>query len=142
MDLMNNGISQALNKFVAQLPLLTQLFRFCLVGLTAAAIHFTIVVMLVQLASFAPLVANVFGFLVSFQVSYWGHRRWTFRDTIIDHVIAFPKLLLLQLFNLAVNETLFYFFLACHLPYPIALLIVLTILPLYTFVISKLWVFS
>lgn len=124
------------------LPLLRQLCRFGLVGITAAAIHFTIVVVLVQTLSYEPLIANIFAFFISFQASYFGHRRFTFTGTIAPHTVAFPKLLALQIFNFTANESLFYFFLSMHLPYQVALILVLSILPLFTFTVSKLWVFS
>lgn len=124
------------------IPLFSQIFRFGIVGLTAAAIHFSIVVWFVQVWLFAPLVANIFGFTISFQVSYWGHRLWTFRDSIASHRVAVLKMLIVQLTNFVANEILFYIFLQCHLPYPIALLIVLMILPIFTFISSKLWVFK
>ena len=123
------------------IELFAQLFRFGVVGVVAAAIHFTIVVCLVQLLLLPPLVANIFGFFVSFQVSYWGHRRWTFQGTEISHSTALPKLLLVQIINFCANESLFYIFLSMHLPYQLALLIVLTILPIFTFVSGKFWVF-
>jgi putative flippase GtrA len=123
------------------IELIAQLFRFGIVGLTAAAIHFTIVVTLVQMFFLAPLLANFFGFFVSFQVSYWGHRLWTFAATDILHRAAFPKLLVIQLINFAANESLFYILLSWHLPYQIALIIVLTVLPVFTFISSKMWVF-
>lgn len=124
------------------MKLLNQLTRFGAVGVTAATIHFCLVVLLVQHASLHPLMANVAAFLVSFQVSYWGHRRFTFPQTITLHREAYSKLILLQLANLAANEGLFYFFLSLHLPYQLALIIVLTILPVMTFTISKFWVFQ
>lgn len=124
------------------IELFFQLLRFGLVGVSAASIHFGTVIILVQKFLLLPLVANVFGFLVSFQVSYWGHRLWTFRRTTIMHSATFPKLLLVQLLNLSLNELLFYVFLLMNLPYPLALLIVLTILPVFTFLSSKLWVFK
>jgi putative flippase GtrA len=123
-------------------PLFFQLVRFGIVGLTGAALHFSIVVGLVQQLKMAPLVANVFAFLFAFQVSYWGHRCWTFRWTTASHRAALPKLLCVQLVNLAVNETLFFIFLSLHYPYPVALIIVLTILPIFTFIFSKWWVFK
>lgn len=126
-----------MNKF----SLFLQIFRFGLVGLTAAAIHFSTVVFIVQFFAVAPLIANIFGFLISFQMSYWGHRRWTFHETESLHRIAIPKLFIVQILNFAGNETLFYVFLLLKLPYPLALLIVLSILPFFTFVSSKLWVF-
>lgn len=121
--------------------MIKQLFRFGVVGIVAAAIHFYIVISLVQTWSLEPLIANVFAFGIAFQISYWGHRLWTFSNTTTLHREAFPKLMLIQIINFAANESLFYVFLTLNLPYPIALLIVLTILPIVTFVSSKLWVF-
>jgi putative flippase GtrA len=122
--------------------LLTQIIRFGMVGVTAAGIHFTTVVLLVHYFFLEPLVANVFGFAIAFQMSYWGNRLWTFHDTAALHHVAFSKLLIVQLVNFTANESLFYIFLSLHLPYPIALLIVLTILPVFTFMSSKFWVFK
>jgi putative flippase GtrA len=134
-------IKARLEKINTYIPLF-QIFRFGMVGLLAAAIHFTVVVYLVQIWHFVPLTANIFGFVVSFQMSYWGHRLWTFNHSAALHRVVFPKLLLVQVMNLAANESLFYLFLTFNLPYPIALLIVLTILPIFTFLSSKWWVFK
>lgn len=123
-------------------PLFFQILRFGLVGLAAAAIHFGIVVALVQAGSVPPLIANIFGFAIAFQMSYWGHRLWTFADKVTTHRIAIPKLFFVQTLNFAANETLFYIFLALNVPYPVALIIVLTVLPFFTFMASKLWVFA
>lgn len=121
--------------------LIWQLFRFGMVGFTAALVHFFLVVFIVQMGSVEPLIANVFAFALSFQVSYWGHRWWTFSSSMVQHRDAFPRLLLIQTAGFAANESLFYIFLQLHLPYPIALIIVLTIIPIFTFVSSKLWVY-
>lgn len=122
--------------------LFLQIFRFGVVGLSAAMIHFGVVVFLVQTWSLPPLVANIVGFAVSFPVSYCGHRLWTFNDTSSLHRLAVPKLLLVQVLNFAANETLYYILLSLNLPYPLALLIVLVILPIFTFIASKAWVFQ
>lgn len=119
-----------------------QLSRFGVVGLTAAAIHFSVVVMLVQAASCPPLLANVFGFIVAFQASYAGHRWWTFSEATVQHHIAMPKLFTVQIVNFMANESLFYIFLSLHLSYKLALLLVLSILPVFTFLSSKHWVFK
>lgn len=122
-------------------PLVAQIFRFGVVGLSAAFVHFGVVVLLVQNFKLTPLNANIFGFLIASQVSYWGHRIWTFaaRDTL--HSVAFPRTLLVQILNFAANQTLFYIFLTLHLPYTIALIVVLTVLPVFTFISNKFWVF-
>lgn len=121
---------------------LYQIARFLMVGVTAAAVHFSVVVLLVQLFHYAPLIANVGGFVVSFQVSYWGHRLWTFHATDVLHREAYPKLVMVQVVNFSMNEYLFYFFMSQHLPYQLALLIVLAILPAFTFMMHKYWVFQ
>lgn len=126
----------------AYLPFFFQLCRFGIVGLSAAALHFTIVVMLVQFAGIPPLIANIAGFFSGFQVSYWGHKFWTFKASDMLHSTAIPRLLLVQTFSFLANEFLFYLFISLHLPYTIALLIVLMIVPIFTFVFSKWWVFA
>lgn len=122
-------------------PFILQLMRFAIVGLIAASVHFCTVVLLVQCLLIAPLLANIVGFLAGFQVTYWGHHLWTFSEVAVLHRIALPKLLLVQLIAFAANELLFYIFLSLHLSYWIALLIVLTILPIFTFIVNKRWVF-
>lgn len=119
-----------------------QLFRFGVVGFSSAFVHFVTVIFLVEFGVLKPLVANVFAFIVAFQVSYSGHRYWTFRGANIMHRVAFPKLLLVNGLAFLGNESLFFVFLNdFHLPYQLALLFVLTILPLATFVANKFWVF-
>lgn len=122
--------------------LLTQIARFGVVGVMAAAVHLSMVFFLVETYHWQPLVANIFAFLTAFQVSYWGNRRWTFDRTVTLHRVAFPRLLFLNSMSFVMNEGLFYFFLAVfHLPYMLALFLVLTILPIATFTLSKFWVF-
>lgn len=122
--------------------LFRQLIRFGMVGASAATVHFSIVISLVEVGLMQPLIANVVGFLVAFQVSYWGHRYWTFHETSALHRIALPKLLLVASSGFAANESLFYIFtVVFNLPYPLALFLILSILPAINFTLSKLWVF-
>lgn len=122
--------------------LLLQIMRFGIVGVIASLVHFTLVVLFVQLLHWQPLIANIVGFSVGVQVSYWGHRSFTFRGTEATHRVAYPRLVMMQAGNFLANEGLFLLFLSMHLPYPIALLIVLSIMPMFTFIISKTWVFA
>lgn len=130
-------------KMKYRLPLFFQLTRFGIVGVTAALVHFSMVVLLVEVCGFLPLIANGFAFCVSFPVSYWGHRLWTFYDTRQKHAIALPRLLLVSTLAFAANESLFFLFMQQFaLPYPVALFLVLSILPLLVFLANKLWVFE
>jgi putative flippase GtrA len=121
--------------------LVSQILRFCLVGLAAALLQMSVVILLVQTQLMLPLIANVCGFALAFQISYWGHRFWTFKVTDSLYGQSFLKLLLVQLLALITNELLFYLFLSQGLPYPLALGIVLALMPVFTFIASKCWVF-
>lgn len=123
-------------------PLIFQLGRFGLVGLAAAGLHYAVVVICVDHFNLGPLLANIFGFCCGLQISYWGHRSWTFRGTNVSHTLALPRMFFLQTLNFIANESLFYLLLSFHMPYHIALLIVLSILPLLTFFLSRFWVFA
>lgn len=125
-----------------RLPLIKQLLRFGIVGALAAVVHFSIVVIFVQTHMLQPLTANIFAFLVAFQVSYWGHRQWTFQGTQTSHRVAFSKLFLVGSVTFIANEGLFYFFLLLNFSYPVALFLVLLILPLANFLLGKFWVFK
>lgn len=125
------------------LPLFLQLTRFGIVGLTAATIHFCIVVLLVEMHWLQPLVANIAAFCVSVQASYWGHRTWTFSGTTQRHAVAFRRLLVVSIVAFVLNESMFYMLISQYkLPYPLALFIVLSVLPLIVFTVNKIWVFE
>ena len=121
---------------------LYQIMRFGVVGVAAAVVHFSTVVWLVQEFAYVPLLANVAGFLLAFQVSYFGHRLWTFSETSVLHREAYPKLIAIQGMNFSLNEMLYYLFLSLHLPYQFALLIVLGVMPIFTYLSSRWWVFQ
>ena len=127
--------------FRVNTSLLKQIARFGIVGVTASGVHFSTVVLLVQMFQFHPLTANIFAFFISFQISYWGQRTWTFKSELL-HRDVYPKLILVQIINFALNEFFFSVLLSLQIPYPIALLIVLSILPFFTFLSSKFWVFA
>ena len=122
-------------------PLFWQVVRFGIVGVCAACVNFFAVVLLVQAVHFTPLVANVFAFTVAFQVSFFGHKCWTFKHKG-SHLPAVTKFLLVALASLLLSEALFALFLKeIHFYYPIALLLTLILVPPATFTINKLWTF-
>jgi putative flippase GtrA len=118
-----------------------QLIRFGTVGVLAASVHYAVVILLVQNNVFLPLTANIIAFCLAFQVSYWGHQLWTFRDSNNTYSIAMSKLLFVQILNLMANELLFYILLSFHFAYQWALLPGICLLPIFTYVVSKLWIF-
>jgi putative flippase GtrA len=127
---------------VLKSELFWQIIRFGLVGSLAAVTQLTIVMVLVEFGLLQPLAANILGFMIAFQVSYWGHRHWTFNATNVQHSVAAPRLFLIASSGFIANELFYYIMMTTfHFPYIPALLVVLTILPFITFVTSKFWVF-
>lgn len=125
---------------------LLRVLRFGIVGLTAAAVHYWVVIGLVELAHIAPLHANVGGFVVAFWVSYFGHRHWTFSDAVASHADgahpSFIRFLAVALLGFCMNQLLFYLLLRyVGLPYYVALALVVFTVAVMTYVLSKLWAF-
>ncbi|HET8705550.1 MAG TPA: GtrA family protein [Pseudomonadales bacterium] len=120
-----------------------QLFKFGVVGASAAAVHMLIVITLVQNTPLHPLLANILAFLTAFFVSYIGHRQWTFEAQDQSHSSTGPKFFLVAVTGFISNEALFFLFLKyLPLPYYGSLFLVLILVAVFTFVLSKLWAFK
>ena len=125
---------------------LLRIARFGIVGLTAAGVHYWVVVALVELLQIAPLHANFGGFFMAFWVSYFGHRHWTFSDAMATHTdgkhSSFLRFLLVALLGFGVNQLMFYLLLHyAGWPYYLALAVVVFTVAAMTYVLSRLWAF-
>lgn len=120
-----------------------RLMRFGIIGLAAAGIHYWTVVVLVELAGVAPLHANVGGFAVAFWCSYFGHRHWTFADRHGDAAWrSFLRFLTTAVLGFLLNQFLFYLLMTwMHLQYFVALALVVVIVALMTYLLSRAWAF-
>jgi putative flippase GtrA len=122
--------------------LFLQILRFGTVGVAAAMVQLFSLMLLVETNLLHPLAANIIAFMIAFQVSYWGHRHFTFGAHDLAHITTLPRLFVLAVCTFMANEFLFYIFLNLfHLQYMLALIVVLAILPVATFSLSKFWVF-
>lgn len=119
--------------------MIRQLARFGAVGVAAMAVHWLVVALLVPLGM-APLLANAIAFAVAFNVSYHGHRNWTFVATT-PHATTFGRFLGVALLSFALNEALYYALLQRGVEYRLALAIVLVAVAALTFVLSRYWAF-
>lgn len=117
---------------------IAQLARFGVVGIAAMCVHWLVVRLLVP-AGIAPLIANVIGFGVAFNVSYFGHRNWTFASNRA-HRTTLWRFLTVALISFALNEVM-YSMLLQFMDYDLALAIVLVAVSALTFILSKLWAF-
>jgi len=122
-------------------PFALRLMRFGAVGGLAFAVHWLTVVVIVSHLSIQPLVANIFGFLAAFQVSYVGHRYWTFgADAGTEN--SLPRFFLVAIAGFFINEGI-YAVLLKHtaLGYKGALVIAVAGAAAGTYVLSHFWAF-
>lgn len=124
-----------------------QLFKhsvswFLVVGALAALVHYMVAVILESGFEVAPAWSNILGFCVAFPVSYVGHRNFTFRDQAKPHYQALPRFLLVALLGFLANQSLV--LLSLHftlLPFWLVLALVMLLVAVSTYVLSKYWAF-
>lgn len=122
--------------------LLAQLFWFVVVGCLAAATHWAVAVLCVEHLGLAPLLANVAGWLVAFNVSLFGHYHLTFKHQRAPWKHAAVRFFGVALLAFALNEVAYAILLhTTTLPYELALAMVLLGVAVLTFVLSRFWAF-
>lgn len=122
---------------------LFRLLRFGAIGLLAATVHYLVVIVVVELLRIQPLQANFGGFAVAFWISYFGHRYWTFANPCgTSPTTSFTRFLAIALSGFCLNELLFYLLLHyLKLPYYVALRMVVFIVAVMTYILSRWWAF-
>jgi len=119
--------------------------RFAIVGMAATATHVLVMIALVEAASVTPMAGNVLGFLIAVLVSFAGHFYWTFAAPDRRGQAwagAFRKFVVVALSGLALNSLAVYLVVDIYaLYYYWAVAIMVTIVPLVVFLLSKCWAF-
>lgn len=116
---------------------------FTIVGIVAAVVHYVCAVSLEVGTSITPAYANIAGFLVAFPVSYLGHRRFSFSHQDSIHRQALPRFFAVAGLGFTANQLL----VICALrftpmPFWLALAIVMIVIALSTFILSRYWAFK
>ena len=120
-----------------------ELFWFGAVGLSAMAVHLASVALVLVPLGLSPLVANVIAFLIAFQVSHAGHRRFTFSHHDAPASQSRWRFFAVASGSFAVNELMYAALLRLtSLDYRIALLIVLVAVAALTFFSARNWAFA
>jgi putative flippase GtrA len=118
-----------------------QIIKFGIVGITAMAVHLLIVIILVGFLC-PPLLANIAGFLIAFQISYAGHLLWTFELTEKNNRKHQIRFFTVAILGFLINEFSYFFLLRfLNLDYRIALIMVLFLVSVFTFMLSRFWAF-
>lgn len=124
----------------AALKLSHRLLFFTGIGGTAAFIHILVVLNLVTYLNLQPLLANIFAFLVAFNVSYLGHKYLTFSNLQNQKQLSLPHFFLVAASGGILNELLYFLLLHyTHLNYLISLILVLGSVAVYSYFLSRFW---
>jgi putative flippase GtrA len=129
------------------LQLLAQVTRFGVVGLLATGVHILIFVGCIEILGIAPLWANFPAFLFALVTGFVGHFTWTFRmlhrGQQNNWWAALFKFMLVSFIGLGLNTLVVYLVvnLLGH-PYPYAVLLMVTAVPVAVFLMQKLWAFN
>ncbi len=116
---------------------------FLAIGGAAGLVHYVVTLGLNAFASLRPGPANLVGFLCAFPVSYFGHRALSFAATEVPHQRALPRLFAVSALAFAGNQLLLLTLLRMtSLPLSVALAIVLLVVAVSTFLLSRGWVFA
>lgn len=126
-----------------------QLVKFLVIGGLAALTHLVIFALLDRPLArstdweYSEYLTNFIAFVVAFQVSYWGHSGWSFAGHGRRKRDTSWKFLSTSVFGLCLNQFLFFLLLNfTTLPNIVSLFIVLLVVAVVTFILSKLWAFN
>jgi putative flippase GtrA len=123
-------------------PGLWQIAMFVLVGGAATATHLTAALIAHELAHLPPLTSNFCGYCAAVMVSYFGHAILTFGRRVM-HGPQFVRFIGTSLSTLALNQGIVYVGVnLLHLPFSLALIPAVILVPIASFVIAKLWAFA
>lgn len=119
------------------------ILRFISVGGVATLTHYLVVLSLVYLFALYPELANIFGFLSAFAISFIGHWRWTFREQRACLRFALPAFASVALGMFLLNAVVFHLLLKyASLRFELALFFAQALVVILTYVASKYWAFA
>ena len=121
--------------------LLATLMRFAVSGGLATVTHVVVFVVLVEWLGLRPVLAATPAFVLALLVSYGANYHWTFAANG-PHRLMLPRFVAVALIGLALNLLITYSVVdLAGYWYGYALLLVVLIVPLLTFTLSRVWVF-
>ena len=116
-------------------------FWFGVVGICAAAVHTGVFMALSEMVW--PELANALGFAVAFGVSFVGHRRLSFADTLTPWRQSLWRFGATAVLGLGANELAFVVFTrGLQWPSLWALWLAMVVAAVQTFVLGRLWAFA
>ncbi len=117
-----------------------QVLFFSGVGGSAALTHLLVVLNLVSHFDIAPLIANIIAFFIAFNISYLGHKYFTFAQLKDEKQLSLPHFFLVASSAGILNEIMYFLLLNyTNIHYLLALVLVLGLVAIYSFLLSRFW---
>ncbi len=118
-----------------------KLFRFTVVGLITAAVHYGLLFLLVEFLGLQATIASSLGFLVAVAVNYLMHYSWTFAAPV-PHGHALLRYIVMISLGFLINGGFMQFgVVALELNYLLVQLLAFVAVISWNFLVSSLWVF-
>lgn len=121
--------------------LLAMLWRFGLIGGLAAVVHIGIVVIAVERFAIDPRLANLFGFMGAIPLSYLGHYHFSFASSHAHRGTVW-RFVVVSLICFLTGQGLMHLSHAWSITYEIALLAIVILVPIVSFILNKSVVFQ
>jgi putative flippase GtrA len=116
--------------------------RFLVVGGTATAVQYIVLVACVRALSLAPVVASAIGFALSSVLNYYLNYRLTFRSSRA-HVSALPRFLLIAGIGLIANSVSMWLLTkSAHLGYLLSQVLTTALVLIWNYTANRKWTFS
>lgn len=132
------------NSYPIQFLVEKQLIRFLITGGSAAVISAIIMFMCVELLHFKPIDSIIPAYVIGFNVSYFGHRYWTFsNETQHSHKKSMIRLLITALIGYFITRgSMALLYTDLHIYYMLAFVIASVVAACFSFLSGKFWAFS
>jgi putative flippase GtrA len=119
---------------------LIQFLKFSGIGVINTLIHLILVMLLVELFSVHPVIANTIAFLIANAFSYWANSRWSFQVALSQQ--HFIRFFLVSCIGLLLTITLTSLAHSANWHYLIGVALVFCGLPLLTFLSHRYWTYA
>jgi dolichol-phosphate mannosyltransferase len=129
---------------IQQITKRKEILKYIIAGGTAAMVNFILLYFFTDILGFWYLLSSTLAFIISFFVSFYLQKFWTFGDSQKD--ILYKQMvvyLIITLFNLAINAVLMYYLVDfLKVWYMLAQLLTTGLIASWSFVIYKIFVFK
>lgn len=119
---------------------LKQFAKFASAGAVGTALHYLILVALVDFLLFPPTLGTTLGALAGATMNYWLNRSYTFRSTR-SHGAALPRFMMLAGVGIALNALIVGIATKAGLHYLVAQVIATCGVLVMNFFVSRTWIF-